>query len=116
VLGVELAGPSLQDTPLLSPEQATGVAAVFKILANDTRLRLLHALHREGEVRVSDLAAQVGVSQQTISNQLQRLLDRRIVASRKAGTNVYYSISDPCIPALLQVGVCLLDGTQCGNV
>ena len=33
----------LKDRPLLLPIQAGGLAAVFKVLANDTCLRLLHA-------------------------------------------------------------------------
>ena len=49
--------PALKDRPLLSPIQAGGLAAVFKVLANDTRLRLLHALVRADELCVTDLAA-----------------------------------------------------------
>lgn len=99
----------------LTAERAAELAALFKILASDTRLRLLHALHRSGEVRVSDLAAQVGVSQQTISNQLQRLLDRGILGTRRAGTSVYYRIADPCVPTLLHAGICLVEDPQCGG-
>ena len=36
---------TLRNRPLLSPIQAGGLAAVFKVLANDTRLRLLHPSH-----------------------------------------------------------------------
>jgi ArsR family transcriptional regulator, lead/cadmium/zinc/bismuth-responsive transcriptional repressor len=109
-------GP-LQVPPLATREpmgahEAAGIAAVFKVLANDTRLRLLHALVREGEVRVSDLAAQVGMTQQAVSNQLQRLVDRRIVAARRDGNNIYYRIVDACVPALLELGWCLLDTTS----
>ena len=46
----------LKDRPLMSPIQAGGLAAVFKVLANDTRLRLLHALVRAEELCVTDLA------------------------------------------------------------
>ena len=113
--GLDTPRPPLEDIPLLAPEQAAGLAALFKILASDTRLRLLHALHRGGEVRVSDLAAEVGVSQQSVSNQLQRLLDRGILGTRKAGTSVYYHIADPCVPALLQAGICLAEDPQCGR-
>jgi DNA-binding transcriptional ArsR family regulator len=76
---------------------------------------LLHALHRGGEVRVSDLAAEVGVTQQAVSNQLQRLLDRGILGTRRAGNSVYYRIADPCVPALLQAGVCLAEDPDCGK-
>lgn len=113
--GLSQPGPPLAEIPLLAPDKATELAAVFKILASDTRLRLLHALHKGGEVRVSDLAAEIGVSQQSISNQLQRLLDRGIVGARRAGTSVYYHIADPCVPALLQTGICLIDDPDCGR-
>ena len=72
--------PALKDRPLLSPIQAGGLAAVFKVLANDTRLRLLHALVRADELCVTDLAAAVGMKPQAVSNQLQRLSDLGILA------------------------------------
>lgn len=103
----------LDEIPPLTPERAAAVAALFKILSSDTRLRLLHALHRGGEVRVSDLAAEVGASQQSISNQLQRLLDRGILGSRRAGTSIYYHIADPCVPELLETGICLAVNPGC---
>lgn len=114
VTGLGQSGPPLNQIPLLTHNQAAGLAALFKILANDTRLRLLHALHRGGEVRVSDLATEVGMSQQSVSNQLQRLLGRGILKTRRAGTSIYYSIADPCVPALLQAGICLVEDPQCG--
>lgn len=99
----------LHQRPLLPPDQAADLAALFKMLGNDTRLRLLHALHRGRQVRVSELAGQVGASQQNVSNQLQRMLDRGIVAARRDGNSIYYRIADPCVSTLLEVGVCLLD-------
>lgn len=82
--------------------------ALFKIFANDTRLRLLHALTHEPELCVSDLAAAVEMKPQAVSNQLQRLVDRGILASRRGGNNVHYRIVDPCVPVLLERGLCLI--------
>ena len=65
----------LGQRPLLTPIQAGGLAAVFKVLANDTRLRLLHALIRAEEMCVTDLADTIGMRPQAVSNQLQRLSD-----------------------------------------
>ena len=104
--------PPLAGRALMNPEEAAGIAVLFKVLANDTRLRLLHALTRGVEVRVSDLATQLGMTQQAVSNQLQRLVDQRIVATRRDGNNIYYRIVDACVPALLELGWCLLDTTQ----
>jgi DNA-binding transcriptional ArsR family regulator len=76
-----------------------------------TRLRLLHAIERAEEISVTDLAAEVGMKPQAVSNQLQRLVDRRIVASRRAGSRLFYRIADPCVTGLLDLGMCLLEET-----
>jgi DNA-binding transcriptional ArsR family regulator len=77
-------------------------------MANDTRLRLLHALVREGELGVNALAQAVGMKPQAVSNQLQRLTDRGILDSRRNGNGVLYRIVDPCVVDLLDRGWCLL--------
>ncbi|MBX9681698.1 MAG: metalloregulator ArsR/SmtB family transcription factor [Gemmataceae bacterium] len=111
--------PALKDRPLLSPIQAGGLAAVFKVLANDTRLRLLHALVRADELCVNDLATRVGMKAQAVSNQLQRLADLGIVASRREGNNIRYRLVDLCVRTLLDQGLCLMeevsDRTRHGN-
>src|SRR6187431_3208516 len=103
------AKPDLKERPLLSPIQAGGLAAVFKVLANDTRLRLLHALVRADELCVTDLAAAVGMKPQAVSNQLQRLSDLGILASRRDGTSIYYRLVDLCVRSLLDQGLCLVE-------
>lgn len=101
--------PALQDRPLLSPIQAGGLAAVFKVLANDTRLRLLHALVRAQELCVTDLAASLGMKPQAVSNQLQRLSDLGIIASRRDGNSIHYRVVDVCVRSLLDQGLCLME-------
>ena len=93
----------------MSPIQAGGLAAVFKVLANDTRLRLLHALVRSEELCVSDLARSLGMSAQAVSNQLQRLSDLGILASRRDGNNIHYRLTDLCVKGLLEQGWCLME-------
>ena len=103
--------PAPQDRPLIDPPNATELSALFKMLANDTRLRLLHALVRAGEMCVTDLAAEVEMAPQAVSNQLRRLTDRRVVAARREGVRLYYRVADPCIAGLLDLGLCLLEET-----
>jgi len=93
----------------MSPVQAGGLAAVFKVLANDTRLRLLHALVRAEELCVTDLANLVGMKPQAVSNQLQRLSDLGILASRRDGNNIHYRVVDVCVRSLLDQGMCLME-------
>lgn len=101
--------PDLKERPLLSPIQAGGLAAVFKVLANDTRLRLLHALVRAEELCVTDLAACVGMKPQAVSNQLQRLSDLGILTARREGNNIHYRVVDLCVRSLMNQALCLME-------
>jgi ArsR family transcriptional regulator, lead/cadmium/zinc/bismuth-responsive transcriptional repressor len=107
--------PDLYERPLLTPIQAGGLASVFKVLANDTRLRLLHALVRSQELCVTDLAKTLGMKAAAVSNQLQRLSDLGILASRREGTSIYYHVVDPCVEALLDHGLCLTEDANARN-
>jgi DNA-binding transcriptional ArsR family regulator len=107
--------PPIRERPLLSHGQAGEVVELFKVLANESRLRMLHAVARDGELCVGDLAAAVGMTPQAASNQLRRLADRRIVAPRRDGNRIYYRIVDPCVPGLLGLGVCLAEEVRAGG-
>ena len=100
---------TLKTRPLLSPVQAGGLQAFFKVMANDTRLRLLHALIRAEELCVSDLASTLGMKPQAVSNQLQRLTDLGVVASRRCGNNMHYRVVNRCVAPLLELALCLTE-------
>lgn len=105
----EAGKPPPSARPLIGSLEADELARLFKMLASDTRLRLLHALERAGEMCVTDLAAELGMAPQAVSNQLQRLSDRRIVSARRAGNRLFYRIADPCVAGFLDLGLCLLE-------
>jgi DNA-binding transcriptional ArsR family regulator len=101
--------PALEERPLISTRQAAELRNLFKIFANDTRLRMLHALARSGELCVGEIADSIGMTPQAVSNQLQRLADRGILGSRRHGTSILYRIVDPCVISLLDQGLCLTE-------
>ena len=101
--------PALPDRPLLSFVQAVKVMALFKVLANDTRIRLLHHLIRSGEATVTDLGRTLGMKPQAVSNQLQRLSDTGMLAWRRDGNNVFYRVVNGCVAPLLDLALCLMD-------
>ena len=103
--------PALADRPLLDQAQADELVRLYKVLASETRLRMLHALVRASELCVTDLAAELEMKPQAVSNQLQRLVDSRIVVARRSGGRSYHRISDSCVPGLLDLGLCLLEET-----
>src|SRR5215212_3290512 len=105
--------PALEERPLLSIVEAVKVMALFKMLANDTRIRMLHHLVRSGEATVTDLARTLGMKPQAVSNQLMRLSDTGMLSSRREGNNVFYRVVNGCVPPLLDLALCLMEDEGC---
>ena len=89
---------------LLPTAEAARLAAVFGVLADPTRVRLVHALS-ERELCVCDLTNVLGMRQSAVSHQLRLLRALRVVRARKAGRVVYYSLDDAHVAALLTQGL-----------
>jgi DNA-binding transcriptional ArsR family regulator len=101
--------PPLANRPLLSFVEAVKVMALFKMLANDTRIRMLHHVVRSGEATVTELAKTLGMKPQAVSNQLMRLSDTGILASRREGNHVFYRVLNGCVAPLLDLALCLME-------
>ena len=82
-------------------DKASGVAEILSELANARRLMVLCKLVEHGEMKVTDLAEAVGLSQSALSQHLARLRDRQIVAFRRDSQVLWYRIADARIEALL---------------
>lgn len=111
--GANPARPALEERKLLSFVDAVKVMALFKMLSNDTRIRLLHHLVRSREASVTDIAKTLGMKPQAVSNQLQRLSDTGMVASRREGNNIYYRVKNGCVAPLLDLALCLMEDEGC---
>jgi ArsR family transcriptional regulator, lead/cadmium/zinc/bismuth-responsive transcriptional repressor len=79
------------------------------VLANDTRIRMLHHIVRSKEATVTDMAKTLGMKPQAVSNQLMRLSDTGVVASRRDGNNVFYRVMNGCVSPLLDLALCLME-------
>ncbi|CAA9565970.1 MAG: hypothetical protein AVDCRST_MAG73-4163 [uncultured Thermomicrobiales bacterium] len=79
------------------------VAALFGILGDPTRVKVLTALG-DGELCVCDLAVATGVNRTTISHQLRVLRDHRLVRRRRDGKIVYYALDDGHVRDVLTIG------------
>lgn len=75
---------------------------LMKVLANPDRLLLLCQLS-QGESCVSDLEANLGISQPTLSQQLTVLREESLVSTRREGKHIYYKITSPQALAVMQV-------------
>lgn len=78
---------------MLDNEFISEISTFFKILGDNTRVKILFALDHN-EMCVCDIANVLNMTKSSISHQLSYLKDLNIVKSRKSGKEVYYSLDD----------------------
>jgi DNA-binding transcriptional ArsR family regulator len=88
---------------LVTAATAERMAAVFKVLADPSRCRLVAALIEAGELCVCDLAATLGMSESSVSHHLRVLRTSGLARARREGRMVYYSPDDEHIERLLAI-------------
>jgi len=88
---------------LVPAATAERMAAVFKVLADPSRCRLVAAIIEAGELCVCDLAATVEMSDSNVSHHLRVLRAHGLVRARRAGKMVFYSPDDAHIRVLLDI-------------
>lgn len=88
----------------LDDATADGLAEIFSLLGDRTRVRILHALSL-GELCVCDIAAVLNVSASAVSHQLRLLRTAKLVRARKEGKNVFYALDDGHVHSLLSQGL-----------
>ena len=88
---------------LVSSEVAEQMAALFKVLSDPSRCRLVAAIMEAGELCVCDLAATVAMSESNVSHHLRVLRSHGLVRARRAGKMVFYSPDDAHIHVLFDV-------------
>ncbi len=82
-------------------------AEFFKTLGHPARIRILEVL-RDGERPVNELIPEVGIEPSHLSQQLAVLRRANLVRSRKVGSSVLYSVSEPRVFELLEVAKSIL--------
>ncbi|WP_130874254.1 ArsR/SmtB family transcription factor [[Pseudopropionibacterium] massiliense] len=75
------------------PEYIELAVAVFSMLAEPTRVRIILAL-RDRELSVGQIAEAVGKAPAAVSQHLAKLRLARIVASRQEGQRIFYSLTN----------------------
>ena len=84
-------------------DRARAVAALrFRALGDETRLRLLELLN-DGERTVGDLMDATGLGQSLVSHHLRTLRQAGLVATRREGRWVHYSIVDAAVASAAKV-------------
>jgi ArsR family transcriptional regulator, arsenate/arsenite/antimonite-responsive transcriptional repressor len=82
-------GPAI---PELSDQLEKELVQVFKLLSDETRLRVLTYLAREGELHVTALCDKLGQSQPAVSHHLALLRVAGLIEARRDGKHNFYSV------------------------
>lgn len=86
------------------------VAAYFGVLAEPTRLKIMHALC-QGERTVTQIIEETGATQTNVSRHLGLMHRHGVVARRKRGTQVIYSVADQTMVELCRSVCTRIAGT-----
>ena len=89
----------------IGPNEAAEVSALFRLLGDPGRVRMLAALLEAGELCVCDLAAVVDMAESSVSHSLRLLRTAGVVRHRRAGRQVFYSLDDAHLRLLLDVSL-----------
>jgi ArsR family transcriptional regulator, arsenate/arsenite/antimonite-responsive transcriptional repressor len=86
----------------VSGRTINGLAQVFKLLADESRLKILLALSQDKELHVSALCDLLGQTQPAVSHHLTLLRMTGMVGYRRDGKHNYYRIESGLVGELLE--------------
>ncbi len=102
----ENVGEYIEDVKLSLPqdENIIELSDFLEAFSDYTRLKILLALSKQ-ELCTCDLSEITGLSASAISHQLRVLRDKKLVKYRRTGRNVYYSLDDEHVAAILNIAL-----------
>ena len=85
-------GSMLTSMPAVSDQTLRDLVQVFRLLSDETRLRILVLLAQNQELHVTDLCDRLGQSQPAVSHHLALLRVSGLIESRREGKHNFYSV------------------------
>lgn len=89
---------------MLPPSEVNSLSAIFKIIGDPTRIRIMWALN-QSEMCVCELAAVLSMTKSAVSHQLRTLKDAKLVEFRRDGKNVYYRLDDQHVTDIIKLAL-----------
>ena len=85
-------------------ENFQGLSEMFKLFADETRLKIICSLLNE-ELCVYDICELLQLNQSTVSHQLQLLRNSKLVKYRREGKQIFYSLDDEHVEKIIQMAL-----------
>jgi ArsR family transcriptional regulator len=82
--------------------QVNKAAHCVKAFSHPHRMAIL-AMLAEGEKNVQELTEGLGTTQSNVSQHLSKMRERDLVATRREGNQIYYSIQNPKMIKLMEL-------------
>ena len=100
-----------------SKELITSAAAFFKVVGDETRMKILCAISTD-ELCVNDIASALDMTISAVSHQLRLLKSEGLVKSRRDGKNMFYSLDDQHVVDIIDIAFVHIEhkmhGEGCG--
>ena len=80
------------------------LAELFKCFGDSTRVRILCVL-LEGEFCVGDIAEALNMTQSAVSHQLKLLKQAKLIAGKRDGKQILYSLADEHVRSIINIGL-----------
>lgn len=90
-----------QDSPYAIKTNAKQASKLLKAMSNEKRLLILYYLE-DVELSVSELNAQLDLSQSALSQHLAVLRKEGLVSTRRASQTIYYSLNEAKAAEVIQ--------------
>ena len=80
------------------------LASLYKIFGDASRVKILCAL-TQSEMCVSEISEFLEITQSAVSHQLRVLKTSGLVKIKRSGKNIYYSLADEHVGAIIDCGM-----------
>ncbi len=95
----EVIETAMQQMP--KEKDITRVSSFFKVLGDNTRIRILYALKGQ-EMCAGDIAVLLNMTKSAVSHQLAIMRNMHQVQARREGKNIFYSLDDQHIVDIIE--------------
>ncbi len=94
----------IKEAILRSNDVLEELAELYKVFGDSTRVKILTAL-TQSEMCVSEISEFLEITQSAVSHQLRVLKTSGLVKIKRSGKNIYYSLADEHVGAIIDCGM-----------
>jgi len=91
------------------------LSKLFDVVSNPVRIKIIYALSEEESLSVTEISQKIEVAQNTLSAHLKILYEGAYLQKEQKWRKVYYSIREPKLKEILEIGTQILYNKWEGN-